>query len=173
MIKLLGLLMAFAACTTIGFYKASEIKRRRTLLVDFKELLVHISTEMSYFKEPLPQIFERLAGETGDNKEKTILLRECLSSYSLENMNIAEIWKSAVDHIYGDSPLTGEDVSIMKKCGDFLGQSDFSRQQEHFSLLNMQLDRQIEEAEESIRTKGKMYGKMGVSVGLVIAIVFV
>ena len=57
MVKLLGLLMAFAACTTIGFYKASEIKRRRILLVDFKELLIHISTEMSYFKEPLPQIW--------------------------------------------------------------------------------------------------------------------
>ena len=85
MVKLLGLLMAFAACTTIGFYKASEIKRRRILLVDFKELLIHISTEMSYFKEPLPQIFERLAGEASDNKERTILLRECLSTYSLEN----------------------------------------------------------------------------------------
>lgn len=55
MIKLLGLFFAFAACTTIGLYKASEIKNRRTLLIDFKELLVHISTEMSYFKEPLPQ----------------------------------------------------------------------------------------------------------------------
>lgn len=54
MVKLLGLLIGLAACTTIGFYKASEIKRRRILLVDFKELLIHISTEMSYFKEPLP-----------------------------------------------------------------------------------------------------------------------
>ena len=173
MVKLLGLLMAFAACTTLGFYKASEIKRRRMLLVDFKELIVHISTEMSYFKEPLPQIFERLAGGHEDNKERTILLRECLSTYSLENMNIAEIWKSAVDHIYSGSPLTGEDVSTMKKCGDFLGQSDFNRQKEHFGLLNIQLDRQIEEAEESIKTKGRMYGKMGISVGLVVAIVFI
>ena len=123
MVKLLGLLMAFAACTTIGFYKASEIKRRRILLVDFKELLIHISTEMSYFKEPLPQIFERLAGEASDNKERTILLRECLSTYSLENMNIAEIWKTAVEHIYNDSSLTREDISIMKSAGIFLGKA--------------------------------------------------
>lgn len=173
MIKLLGLFFAFAACTTIGLYKASEIKNRRTLLIDFKELLVHISTEMSYFKEPLPQIFERLVGDATDNKERTILLRECLSAYSLENLNIAEIWKSAVRHIYCDSSLTEDDVKIMMKCGDFLGQSDFTRQQEHFSLLNTQLDRQIEEADEFIRTKGRMYGKMGVSVGIVIAIVFI
>ncbi len=50
MVKLLGLLMALSACTTIGFYKVSEIKRRRILLVDFKELLIHISTEMSYLR---------------------------------------------------------------------------------------------------------------------------
>ena len=61
----------------------------------------------------------------------------------------------------------------MKKCGDFLGQSDFKGQQDHFRLLGLQLDRQIEDAEEGIRTKGRMYGKMGISVGLVIAIVLI
>lgn len=170
MVKLLGILSAFAACACIGFYKAAEIKRRRVLLLDFKDLVLHISTEMSYFKEPLPQIFERLAA--GDNKESTILLRECLASYKQENLNIAEIWKGAIDHVYQDSSITKEDLAVMKKCGDFLGQSDFRGQQDHFQLFNLQLDRQIEDAEESIRTKGRMYGKMGISVGLVIAIVF-
>ncbi len=171
MVKLSGILLAFIASAAVGFLKASEVKRRKSLLLDFKELILHISTEMSYFKEPLPQIFERLSGE--NEKTSSILLRECLLRYNLENLNIAFIWKQAVERIYAKEPVNREDVAVMKKCGDFLGQSDFKGQQDHFRLLGLQLDRQIEDAEEGIRTKGRMYGKMGISVGLVIAIVLI
>lgn len=55
----------------------------------------------------------------------------------------------------------------------FLDKANFNGQQDHFRLLGLQLDEQIEDAEEGIRTKGRMYGKMGISVGLVIAIVLI
>lgn len=168
-IKLAGIILAFSASTILGLYKASEIKRRKHLLMDFKELLLRISTEMGYFKEPLPQIFQRLAGI--DNKESSILLRECIASYTSENSDISLIWKQAAEDAYNSSPLTKEDLAVIQKCGDFLGQSDFNGQKDHFALTHAQLDRQISEAEDAIGTKGKMYGKMGVSIGLVIAII--
>lgn len=171
MFKLLGIILAVIGTSGLGFLKASEIKRRRVLLMDFKELILHISTEISYFKEPLPEIFQRLSAN--DNKETTILLRQNLLSYTEDNRNMAEIWKSSVDRVYQGTPLCSEDLSVMKKCGDFLGQSDYKGQQEHFSLLNVQLDRQIQEAEHAISTKGRMYGKMGVAVGLIIAVVLI
>lgn len=171
MVKLLGILLAFIASAAIGFLKASEVKKRKTLLMDFKEMILHISTEMSYFKEPLPQIFERLIGE--NDQETSILLRECLLRYQSENLNLSDIWRQAVEHVYKGEPVSREDLSVMKKCSEFLGQSDFKGQQDHFRLLGLQIDRQLAEAEEAIKTKGRMYGKMGVSVGLVIAIVLI
>lgn len=171
MIKLTGILLAVIGASRAGFLKASEIRRRRELLMDFRELILHISTEISYFKEPLPQIFERLT--EGDNRESHILLRQCLLSYRQEHLTIAEIWNHAIDLTYERTPLTGEDISVMKKCGEFLGQSDFRGQQEHFQLFNVQLDRQIHAAEESIRTKGRLYGKIGVAAGLAIAVIFI
>ena len=140
-------------------------------MTDFKSLLLQLSTEMSYFKEPLPQIFQRIAEM--DNREINILLRECLSGYHQELFNITDIWKEAVDHVYEDTALTKDDLHILKKCGDFLGQSDFNHQKSHFDLLNMEVDRQLNDANEAIKTKGKMYSKMGVSIGLVIAIVLI
>ena len=169
MFKLIGIVLAFSSCTAIGFIKAWEVKERKHLLLDFKDMINHISTEISYFKEPLPQIFSRLS--SGDDRESKLVLRSCLAAYQSKGLNMKEIWKDAVREIYGNTSLTDEDVSVMEKCGDFLGQSDFKGQQGHFALLHQQIDRQIAEAEEHIKTKGRMYGKMGISTGLVIAIV--
>ena len=171
MVKLTGIILAVIGCTCIGLLKASDISRRKALLLDFKNLIMHISTEISYFKEPLPQIFQRLSGE--NEKETGLLLRNCLATYLTDSRNLGSGWKDAVDFVYGELPVTKSDIEIMKKCGDFLGQSDFRGQQEHFALLYSQLDRQIEEAEEMIKTKGKMYSRLGLSAGCMIAVVLI
>lgn len=178
MVKLIGIMLAFLGCTALGFLKASNLRHREKLLLDFKDLLLHISTEISYFKEPLPQIFERLSAERCESEEGVIsetglLLRNCLTAYRTEGIDMDRLWKNAVDFVYEDLPVTQRDVVVMKKCGDFLGQSDFAGQQDHFLLLNHQLDRQIEQAAQSADTKGKMYSRLGLSAGAVLAIILI
>lgn len=170
MVKAAGLFLAFIAAAATGMMKSSEIRRRRQLLEEFRDLISHIATEISYFKEPLPQIFARLAAS--DNRETAVLLRSVMASYRDERaaLSLEQMWNQAIDLVYEKSPLTADDISVMKKCGQFLGQSDFRGQQDHFRLLDGQLARQLSEAEEDIRTKGRMYARLGVSVGLVITI---
>lgn len=170
MVKAAGLLLAFLAASATGMLKASEIRRRRQLLEEFRDLTTHIATEISYFKEPLPQIFARLA--SSDNSETSVLLRSVIAAYSDETaaLSLEQMWNQAVDLVYEKSPLTSGDLAVMRKCGQFLGQSDFRGQQDHFRLLDGQLARQISEAEEAVRTKGRMYSRLGVSAGLVIAV---
>lgn len=168
----MGILLAFSGCTAAGFLKAAETRRRKELLEDFKTLILHISTEISYFKEPLPQIFQRLAAQA-HSEETTLLLTNWLTAYHTETASIDSLWTQAVDFAYADLPVTEEDLKILKKCGAFLGQSDFKGQQEHFDLLNTQLDRQIQQAADIAATKGKMYSRMGLSIGMVVAIVFI
>lgn len=170
MLKFLAIFFAASASTAIGLYKSDELKRRRRLLVEFQDLLLQISTEIGYFKEPLPKIFEKLSGE---EKECRLLLRCCLSMYNHSDINLSQIWKNAIREIYANQPLIEEDIILMKKCGDFLGQSDLKGQQEHLQLIQRQLERQIKDAEKMISTKGQMYGKLGLSAGLVIAIMFI
>lgn len=172
MIKLAGILLAFTACTATGFLKAAEIRTRRKLLLDFRELLLRIATEISYFKEPLPQIFSRLTADGAEREkgETDLLLRSFLTAYQCGDADMGQMWRNAVDSAYEGSPLCREDLAVMKKCGEFLGRSDFSRQEEHFRLLESQMDRQLAEAEENIRTKGRMYSRLGLSAGLVIAV---
>lgn len=125
MVKAAGLFLAFIAAAATGMMKSAEIRRRRQLLEEFRDLIAHIATEISYFKEPLPQIFARLAAS--DNRETAILLRSVMASYRDERaaLSLEQMWNQAIDLVYEKSPLTADDISVMKKCGQFLGQKRF------------------------------------------------
>lgn len=180
--KFTGIILSFVTCTLVGFYQASQIKRRRELLVEFQELMQHISTEMGYFKEPLPIIFQQIQQRQASmhqNSPTAILLRQCclpsdLTTQHVQNHdNFCSLWKGAIEETYKDEPLNVDDILIMTKCGSFLGQSDFESQKGHFALLQGELEKQIREAEENIKTKGSLYSKAGISVGAVIAIALI
>lgn len=171
--KISGIFCSFLSCTVIGFYLSSRIKRRKMLLLEFQTLLQQIATEMRYFKEPLPQIFQRILEQQNSLKQSnpvTLLLRQCTCPQS-QNEYFDVLWKEAVSQTYMDEPLNDEDRQVLSQCGSFLGQSDFQSQEGHFQLLYRELDKRIHDAEENNRTKAVLYRKAGLSVGVVIAIV--
>lgn len=170
--KIIGIILCFISCSAIGIYQSSQIKSRKLLLIEFQDFLQQISTEMGYFKEPLQQIFQRIIQNHHNINQftpVTLLLRQCTSPHSQPN-DFYSLWKSAIESAYQDEPLNSADTQIFIKCGAFLGQSDFDSQKGHFSLLQGELEKQIRDAEENIKTKGSLYGKAGVSIGAVIAI---
>ena len=168
MYKWIAILLIFSCCSIIGLFQSGQLTRRKKLLLQYRDLLQKLDTEMGYFKEPLPLIFQRL--QTADNEPADILLRQCLLQMRESSTSISELWSKAIESAYENEPLKTEDIAIFSKCGTFLGQSDFRSQKGHFTLLQGELEKQIREAEENIRTKGSLYSKAGFSIGAVIAI---
>lgn len=117
MFKLMGIFLAVIGSGAVGFYKAEEFKQRRSLLMDFRQMILHIASEISYFKEPLPQIFEKLSG--GDERKSHVFLRQCNLSYRQTGVNLSDIWQASVDYVYAKQPLTEDDKKLMKRCADF------------------------------------------------------
>ena len=158
----------------MGFYKAYEIKRRKQLLVEFQDLILQIVTEISYFKVPLPLIFQRI--QPRDNALTSILMRQIqlifITEKNKENLPFSLLWEQAIYQTYKEEPLKKEDLQLMAKCGSFLGQSDYKNQQQQLDLFLSQLNQAIEDADQLIKTKGALYRKAGMSVGAVLAIAF-
>lgn len=171
MYKIAGLVLAVVGLTALGFFKSDEFRQRKIILSDFYDLLLRISTEIGYFKEPLPGILEKLSGT--DNSKTSLMLRLTLSAYLDKQQALGQCWKEAVDDVYCNDPLTAEDLQIMKKCGDFLGQSDYESQKKYFSFVLDKLTKQINEADEFFKIKGRMYSKLGISAGLVLAVILI
>lgn len=171
MFKLMSMALIFTSCSIIGFYKSFDIKRRKSILVEFQEFMLRISTEMGYFREPLPVLFERII--TSDNSYINILLRQCHIDYHQTQKNFETLWTDAVNYTYKNSPLKEDDLQIFSKCGVFLGQSDFKSQQAHFELFQHQIIRQIEAVDDELTIKAGLYRKAGMSIGAVLAIVII
>ena len=175
MIKLITVLLIISSCSLVGLYKSMEIKERKTLLLDFKDMLLHLEREIGYFKEPLPDIFKKLSqsnSEAGGITESKRFLQETLHIFQNQR-DLNSAWSQAIENIYGEKKLKKDDVAIFRRVGDFVGQSDLRGQKSHFDMTNAMLDRQLEDADGESKTKGQMFAKMGVSIGIVIAIVFI
>ena len=174
MLKITAILLTFLSSSAVGFYKAYEVKRRKQLLVEFQDLILQIVTEISYFKVPLPLIFQRIQPQ--DNTAASILMRQIqlgfLTEKNKENVPFSVLWEQAIMLTYKEEPLKKDDLQLMAKCGLFLGQSDYKNQQQQLDIFLAQLNQAIEDADQIMKTKGSLYRKAGISVGAVLAIAF-
>ena len=66
MLKLIGLLGLVIACGLSGIMKAGDLKKRVALLEDYLQMIIELKGQINYFREPLPDIFDKL--------KKTIVL---------------------------------------------------------------------------------------------------
>lgn len=168
MFKLITMSLLFFTSTLIGFYQSAQLSRRYKLLLQYRDFLNRLETEMGYFKAPLPQILQKL--HRNDNKPIDILLRQCLVQLETSTESLEQIWGNALISAYEGEPLNKADLALFKKCSTFLGQSNYQGQKGHFALLNKELDCRIDEMHHICRTKGPLYSKAGLSIGAVLAI---
>ena len=168
MFKGLAIILIFSSCTLVGMFSSSQLQRRKKLLLDFQDFLQKLETEMGYFKEPLPEMFQKF--HQNSNLPLDILLRQCLWTLERTDSSVQEAWRAAIYSAYENEPLKPADLAVLCKCGDFLGQSDYLGQKGYFALLKQELSRQIQEATDFCKTKGTLYNKAGISIGAVLAI---
>ncbi len=171
MYKLIGLVLIFTASSAFGIYKAEELKRRLKLLKDLQQMLMRLSGEIGYFKEPLPEIFRRIADD--DNQVSSMFLKNCHLEYQQCSNSLKDVWSKSIQDYFCDEPLTAEDLRLLRLMGDIMGQSDYATQEKQFKMLQEQIKFQISDAEEAVRTKGRLYSKAGMSVGAVIAVALI
>ena len=47
MFKCIAMILIFTTCTLTGFYQAFQVQRRKTLLIEYRDFLQRIETELS------------------------------------------------------------------------------------------------------------------------------
>lgn len=164
MIKGLIIIAMFISSSGIGYLKYLNLKEREDLLWTFRELIYSISTEINYFREPLEILFKKLGYP---------LANSIITFMNDGNCNFKKAYKLAVKMNYENSCLGNEDIKIIEKLGDFLGQSDWENQSMQLELLEENISLQLKEARLDVKEKGKMYKKIGLYFGIVIGILFI
>ena len=171
MMRLVLCILIILCCAFSGFLKASVFSSRIRILQDLMTNLNYLQSEMEYSMEPVPMLLKRIGESRRDQEGGFFLEAEKLLSEKREK-NLYDAWEKAIDMVYEENGLSKEDKKILKVLGYELGKTDMENQKRLFEHCFCQLKQQMTQAKEEAAVKGRMYRSLGISMGILIAVVF-
>ena len=170
MIKLLGCVMVLCASTGMGILAGEKKKARRKQL---KELLLHLKVmygEIEYGRTALPEVLEIVASRNqGDITDFFKMVAKELSKMQGEGFHT--VWKRCMEAELSATSLEKKDRLWLEGLGENLGFLDQKMQLATITHYMMSLETAIEEAENEVKDKVKIYKLLGVLGGIFVVIV--
>ena len=163
--KVVGILLLFAAAGSAGFLKAAGLRRRTFELDGLLQLVGRIHSEMRYFRTPALELVERLTGLGEFEKYRVV-------SAFHERLTHAPELVSA----WADTPapqLTDGDRQVVDEFMAAFGKTDLAGQRDVCAGAADRLRRQREEAAEACGAKARLYRSLGLLCGALIAVVLI
>jgi stage III sporulation protein AB len=154
----------------VGYLGAKPYENRVLHLEDLILTMKVLQAEMAYRRDPLPELLHSIGSKTSD-KSGEFLTSVWKILTTEDNTDLYESWLKAVDKTYGESALVHEDRLILARAGIELGKTDLDNQEGLFVHLFGGLEKQIREAEEIRKTKGRVYRTLWTSAGILTIII--
>lgn len=150
--KLILCVVIVVSSSIFGFYYSNILYRRKAILQLFICNLKYAKTRIRYELKNLCDIFsDKFSDFTFDNEKQFVpQWSELLKFY--------------------EKTLTKNDIKLLKSFAENLGKTDVNGEISHIEMYIELLNSRVNDAENSINSKSKLYRTMGVSVGLLISI---
>lgn len=151
MSTVIGTALVLTGCALFGIFAIKNLNDRILALWRLISALDYMAAEIRHGLTPLPEILNKLFG--GDN--------EITSDISLNDR-----WQSAIETL----PLKKNERQSLEELGGFLGRFG---QEAAIERTREQLQKSYALAKEEQRSKSKLYGFMGIGLGVLIVILVV
>lgn len=150
-------------CVCIS-YIGLEIKKvysiRVRYLEDYTVFINELIEEISFFKSPIGKFVDSIK----EFKKKEF--RKTLDEFGKA---ITENREFILKNIY----LNKRDVEIIQNCFNAIGKTDAATQLTNLKNSKIYAEEMLKRAEKEYKTKGQLYGKLGILLGLAIMIIVV
>ncbi len=167
MLQLIGRLCVFLGVSMIGLLLRRGLYRRVSCLRELLRGLECVERELAFALPPVEALLERLAQETrGECRAVYLSCRERFIFRGEERLE--EIWTACFEA--AELPLEEEDLNLIREVGGILGRYDGESQRLALRSIQSRLGGQITAAREEAGRMGKVYGTLGVSLGLLTVI---
>jgi stage III sporulation protein AB len=170
MFKAVLCLIIIISSGALGLLKSQAFSQRIRELNDLRSMVRQLNTEINYRKDPLITTFNRIASQNSNTSSK--LLSRC-SEYMTSYKEFGQCWNAALEEVCADTSLKKEDKAILAELGAQLGKSSIEGQSDMFRLTEEKLLHQINLAVKEKDSKGKMFGGLGFSLGIVISVLLI
>lgn len=170
MIRLMGAILLVAGCGAVGLCAVGRLDGR---VRDLRELMGGLETlqrELGWRLSPLPKAMEMAARETHG---RTAQFFE-LCTQGMEHLNgvpFQNVWQNGLEQC--SLRLEQEDRVILEQLGSVLGRYDADTQRQALENALTQLERQQTKAAEDRQRLGRVYGVLGMTVGLFVVILLI
>lgn len=154
----------------LGLLKSQTFSQRIRELNDMRTMLHRLGIEISYRKDPLIITFQRIASQNSSISSQ--LLTRC-ADHMTSYKEFGQCWTAAIEEVCENTSMKREDIAILLELGTQLGKSSIDGQSDMFRLTEEKLIHQINQAVKEKDSKGKMYGGLGFSLGIVISVLLI
>lgn len=166
-IKYLSLFLVILSSSLIGRFLSKKYIYRLEELEEVKNALNIFKSKIKFTYEPIPEIFNQISQNS--NKNIGQIFKTATEKMKNNNANVA--WEEAVEESITN--LKKEDKNVLKILSKLLGQTDVDGQISQIELTQNFLEKQIKEAQEEKIKNERLYSRLGITIGLAIAIVLV
>jgi len=170
MFKAILCLIIIMSSGTMGLLKSQVYTQRIRELNDIRSMVRQLNAEINYRKDPLTITFRRIAKQNSNISSQ--LLNKCIDHMdSYKEFN--QCWNEALEEVCTNTALKKEDKAILAELGTQLGKSNIEGQADMFHLTEEKLLQQINLAVKEKDSKGKMFGGLGFSLGIVVSVLLI
>lgn len=161
-VKLIGAVLLIASSFTVGVSMSKSLYRRKAFLKSFIVFIENLATHIRYNTD---DIF-RLVAKCSEAEEL-----KCFEFFNVPHSEPFEkLWNKSVLTIPRAYALTKSDIDMILQFGSQLGKTDIDGQLKHITLYKEFFKKQLDEAEDAIIKKSKLYKTMGLFVGTAVAL---
>lgn len=155
-------LLFFCFCS-FGLRRALELKRRAGCLRGFLSALELMERELAFSLCSVPDLLNRGAEMlTGQVKAFFCLCRETLEQD--RERGLSAVWSDCLET--DAISLREEDKLILREAGSVLGRYDGDSQRLALGRIRLRLEENYREAREEAERMGRVYGALGITLGM-------
>ncbi|MFR0823658.1 MAG: hypothetical protein ACLU84_01860 [Clostridia bacterium] len=166
-IKYIAMGFILLASSYTGILMAGKYTNRVKELKQMKTALNLFETKVKFTYEPIPKIFQDIAGRTQAMTSRIFKT----ASEKMQEKEAGVAWLEALEA--ENNIINREDKEILKGLSNLLGKVDLEGQVSEIELVDNFLNTQIEKAEQDSKKNEKMYKTLGVTAGLAIVVVLI
>lgn len=170
MIKILGAVLIVGSCSAMGLFMNKGLRDRAAALKSFMSAFEIIKAEIIFRALPLGQIMTILDKEAlGSASHFFSSVGAEMEASQLSFSGACSLWVDSLK-LYG---LGKNDVGCISGALYSLGKYDAATQAEAIDKAVTALDYELGIARNELAQKGKLYRAMGVTIGIMIALIAV
>ncbi|MGL4741953.1 MAG: stage III sporulation protein SpoIIIAB [Sarcina sp.] len=169
MFKILILVAITFVCALIGYTYGETFKKRYVELLELMRGLVDMENEILYSYKAIPEVLANVSNKLQDELGTIFYeVSELLIRGEFGSINSA--FQYVIEKNRDIIALKEDDLNILLDLSKSLGDTDIIGQEQIFSLAKEKLNRTINIAEAEYRVNYRMYRRLGIGVGIMLAI---